>query len=342
MKKIGLALLIYIGTLGTASNAYSEGLCHGRWVNPITDICWKCIFPISIGAVPIFNMGGMRDIKNPSSPICACPIPVPPFFRIGLSIGFWEPVRLSETVRAPYCFPSLGGLKIDAGVFAGSGGTQFGRNSNSEANANVFYQAHWYKYPIMYLLEMITTAGCKTEDNGFDVAYITELDPIWNDSETSFILSPEAVLFANPVAVAACAGDCIQATRKVPIDSMFWCAGCQGAMYPLVGNMVGLRGPIQASLLATQKLTSKLARLGLAKVTSGRGALCSPRVSLMIKKSQYRTQQVYPRAQTGSGTFCCNPYGADSTAWSPGHHYPYKGEDFAYLIWRKRNCCLSY
>ncbi len=341
MKKFFVALLIYMSTFLVTSSAYSAGLCQGRWVNPVTDICWKCIFPISLGAVPVFNMNGMRDIKNPASPICVCPIPVVPYFRIGLTIGFWEPARISEIVRTPFCFPTLGGLKIDTGIMAPGGDIQISTNAKAEAENRAFYQAHWYKYPILYLLEMITNTGCKTFD-GFDIAYITELDPMWRDSETAFILNPESAIFANPIAVAACAGDCLQATRKTASDKMFWCAGCQGAVYPLVGQMIDLRGAIHASLLATQKLTAKLARLGLTKVTSGAGALCFSRTSLIFKKSQYRTQQVYPKPQTGAGTFCCNPYGADSTLWSPGHHYPYKGEDFAYLIWRKRNCCLSY
>ncbi|MCC8416926.1 MAG: TraU family protein [Rickettsia endosymbiont of Gnoriste bilineata] len=28
--------------------------CQGRFVNPITDICWSCLLPISIGG---FNIG---------------------------------------------------------------------------------------------------------------------------------------------------------------------------------------------------------------------------------------------------------------------------------------------
>ncbi|VAW82984.1 IncF plasmid conjugative transfer pilus assembly protein TraU [hydrothermal vent metagenome] len=341
MKRIYLSLAIFIGSIVGASTVHSSGLCQGRWVNPITDICWKCLFPISLGAVPIFSMDGMRDIENPPSPICVCPIPVVPWFRVGLTIGFWEPARISEIVRTPYCFPTLGGLKIDTGIPATSGGAAFSINTNAEGKNNAFYQAHWYKYPILYILELITNTGCKSTD-GFDIAYITELDPMWRDSETAFILNPESAIFANPIAVAACAGDCVQATRKVPIDKMFWCAGCQGTIYPIVGHLIDLRGVIHASLLATQKLTAKLARLGLTKVTSGASAMCFAQTSLILKKSQYRTQQVYPKAQTGSGTFCCNPYGADSTLWSPGHHFPNTGQDFAYLIWRKRNCCLSY
>ncbi|AVZ00461.1 hypothetical protein DAI21_22910 (plasmid) [Lelliottia sp. WB101] len=40
-----------------------------------------------------------------------------------------------------------------------------------------------------------------------DIAYLSELDPMWNDSSLSVIINPEAVLFNNPIAQAACAAD---------------------------------------------------------------------------------------------------------------------------------------
>ncbi|BFD46164.1 MAG: hypothetical protein DMENIID0002_08100 [Rickettsia endosymbiont of Sergentomyia squamirostris] len=87
--------------------------CKGHFVNPITDICWSCILPISIGNV--INIGSgvtpkKRDTKNPSSPICLCTkanVPVP-----GITIGFWEPVRLIDVTRTPYCMTNLGGISL--------------------------------------------------------------------------------------------------------------------------------------------------------------------------------------------------------------------------------------
>jgi conjugal transfer pilus assembly protein TraU len=26
--------------------------------------------------------------------------------------------------------------------------------------------------------------------------------------------------------------------------------------------------------------------------------------------------------------------------WGSGKEFPYQGEDFGYLVWRKRSCCL--
>ena len=50
---------------------------------------------------------------------------------------------------------------------------------------------------------------------------------------------------------------------------MFWCAGCQGGMYPLTGNVAAHVGGVQASLLAAQRLVYRLHRAGVAWGTSG-------------------------------------------------------------------------
>ena len=77
-------------------------------MNPVTDVCWDCIFPLSIGSVP-FSPGVPRpDTVNAPSLVCACPIPLPPFIRPGLAIGYWEPARVIDVTPDPFCFPTLG------------------------------------------------------------------------------------------------------------------------------------------------------------------------------------------------------------------------------------------
>ena len=38
---------------------------------------------------------------------------------------------------------------------------------------------------------------------------------------------------------------------------------------------------------------------------------------------------------------CCQPYGRTTMIWGAGKSYPVSGEDFAYQIFRKRNCCAG-
>lgn len=36
---------------------------------------------------------------------------------------------------------------------------------------------------------------------------------------------------------------------------------------------------------------------------------------------------------------CCQPLGRSTTLWGAGREFPFEGEDFAYQVFRKRNCC---
>lgn len=64
-----LALLVFAaGLVTTRAHAADSLTCTGRFPNPITDICWSCILPISIGSATIANIDGQEDIANPSSP----------------------------------------------------------------------------------------------------------------------------------------------------------------------------------------------------------------------------------------------------------------------------------
>ena len=82
------------------------------------------------------------------------------------------------------------------------------------------------------------------------------------------------VLFANPLALAACAADCVSSTVKLPIDEMFWCAGCQGSMYPMNGNVSASIGHVQASRLVLSRFAYKLHRELVAWGTMGGKGLC--------------------------------------------------------------------
>lgn len=325
-----LSFVLLCGTIFVVTPSQA-GICTGNFVNPITDVCWDCIFPISIGSTRIY--GDRPDPPNPSSVICTCPLPYPPFIRIGISIGFWEPARLVDVTKRPYCFVNLGGLELDAGI--GTGQTKATSSGGESHHAN--WHVHWYIYPVYAMLELFADSVCVAHDS-FDIAYITELDPFWLDDELTFLLNPEAVLFGDPAAQAACAADCIAASTHLPLNSLFWCGGCQGSLYPLGGNISAHVGSIQSALLATQRMAYKLGREQILLGTSGSEALCGPVPRPVLKKTEWRTQLTNPVAMT-SGTFAGNPLGRSSVLYEGGKEHPFTGEDFGFLIWRKKNCC---
>lgn len=314
----------------------NAGDCQGKFVNPVTDICWSCIFPLSIGPAKV-NIGGRRDTDNPGSLLCQCFAQRNGIEKAlpGIPIGFWEPARLIDVTRVPYCMTGLGGIKFTDS--AKEHGT-IGRKDGESGAKHSFYQAHWYVYPVMYWLELLTDFSCM-EKASVDVAYMTEIDVSWNNDELDYIFSPEAVLFSNPIAQVSCGADCQAATMDFPRNELFWCGGCQGSLYPLTGNITNHYGAVQASQLIAQKLIAKLHRLLMLWETSGEAALCEKQIAPKIKKDQYKLQMTYPIPDS-TGSFACNPLGHTTVLTESGKEFPYKGEDFGYLVWRKRNCCL--
>lgn len=322
-------------------SASASVTCKGNLVNPITDVCWECLMPISIGG---FNIGkGMspkkRDTRNPKSPLCACskfgqPVPIP-----GITLGFWEPVRLVDVTRTPYCMVNLGGVSLGENKKKIGG---YSKGYGDRAAHTSFYHVHYYIYPLIYWLELLTDFMC-LEESSFDVAYMSEFDITWNDPKLQSLLNPEAALFGNPIIQLTCALDCASATAATAIDSMFWCAGCHGNIYPFSGANADHIGGVQNSCLLTTRILAKMHRIGLAKKTatsdgSINGAICKKSIALKIQKSQYKLQLVNPKSSSdGIG---CWPLGLSDVLFSPFKEYPYDGQDWGYLIWRKKNCCF--
>jgi len=308
--------------------------CNGAFINPLTDICWSCLFPLSIGPAQV--NGGLPDPKNPSSVLCLCPKPPSPLPIPGIPVGFWEPIRLVDVVRQPFCLVGMGGLELGHGSLYGTHSSAKRHHSAEHS----FYHVHWYIYPLIYWLEVLTDFVCLSSGD-FDLAWLTEFDPTWGDDELNFILNPESVLFANPLAQVACSADCAAATAHLPLDNLFWCGGCQGSLYPFAGTVPNHAGGVQASLLLLQRFMAKGHRTHLMQGTMGttNSQICQPYPMPVIKKSQYRAQMVYPRAATNS-KLGCHPLGRSSLFLESGREFPYKGEDFSYVVWRKKNCCL--
>lgn len=332
---IVIAISIMVMSLFVSECAYADKLCHGKFANPLTDVCWRCLFPISIGSGEAFG-NGLKDTPNPSSPICKCPIGLG--VRIGLSIGFWEPIALVDVTHHPYCMVNLGGIQLTKGKYGATGAI----DENVSSQKGSFYYVHWYKFPLLFWLNILTDAMC-IETDGFDIAYLTELDPTWNDDELTFLLNPESLLFGNLIAQAACAADALAAFVGLPFDTLFWCAGSQGSMYPLNGMVQEHIGGVQASTLLTERMTYKMHREFLLWDSIGQNspALCYQYPTPIIPKSRYRYQMVNPIPTAKGGEDGCHQFGHTTTLWGAGHEYPYKGEDFGYLVWRKRNCCAG-
>ena len=313
----------------------SHAACGGRFINPITDICWRCLFPISIGGVTIpgldfDNITRVADSDLVKSPVCFCADPIP---RVGLTLSFWEPTRLIDVTRTAFCFPSLG-ASINPGIPVLGGGV----DADESGTNTSMYHVHYYIFPILYILNLLLDGIC-LESQGIDLAYLSELDPTWKNDLLANILSPESVIFAHPIAQTASIADCTAASANLPLDFMFWSAGCQGSVYPLSGRVAAHVSGVQASTLLMQRMIFKLHRQGMLWGSIGKQGLCGSYPMPIWRKSQYRSQMTYPIPGFFAEPFPCNPMGRSTALYEAGREFPIKGEDFAYLLYRKRDCC---
>src|SRR3546814_3992993 len=113
----------------------------------------------------------------------------------------------------PWCFASLGGKKISPGFNIGHGRAA---DSVDGHDRGAKWHVHWYVYPLLHWMEILTDMAC-LEQSSFDIAYVTEIDPLWQDDTLTALINPEVALFANPLAQTACAADCGPATGKLPL-----------------------------------------------------------------------------------------------------------------------------
>jgi conjugal transfer pilus assembly protein TraU len=320
------ALMICAATAASAAG----GICNGKFPNPLSDICWSCTFPWKIGGVPI-GESGEDALTDGGVPFCLCGL------TTGVKTSFWEPARIAEVVRTPYCFMSLGGIQPGIGIPAPRGTNKGPVTAGRTADS--FYHVHWYMNPLIFWLEVAMDNKC-LEKGTFDVAYFTEVDPLWSDSVTSFIINPDVVLYANPFSALACAADCAAATAGFPLDMLYWCAGCYGSLMPMDGHVGSHVGGVQASSLLTMRFTAKLHRQLLMWTASGSDGLCTPYPNPVMRKSNYKFSMLYPTPWTAKvDGKCCTPFGRSSVVWGAGKEFPYGGEDFSYQIFRKRDCC---
>lgn len=151
--------------------------CTGSFVNPITDICWSCLFPISVGGLEIWP-SNRPDPDNPDLPVCLCGL------RPGIAMGFWEPVRLADVSMKPWCFVNLGGMKLDPGFDIGfrsiSGPSAIGGASQYYSSWHV----HWYAYAG----KIAAALDRQHPRDLFDIHYLLAQEGIGDDLFRAFLV----------------------------------------------------------------------------------------------------------------------------------------------------------
>lgn len=261
--------------------------------NIFNQICWDCF----LDSLKIFGIGsrpnGASDRLNLPACMCQDALGVPEF---GWPLGFWSPQKINEVVTTPWCSPALGGIKLQDS-FIGMGKNNAGRGDET---STAFYQYHYFAYPIMAMLGMMLLPDCSSGYVDFDLMYISEIDPLWNNDLLTLLLNPEAIIFSTPATFAWCAADCVTTTLDNQKEEFYGCAGCDGNLYPFTGNINPQPDPVAGTSLITQRVLASLHRKGLARRTIGDEAMCKPEFHPTIPRSQYKFSMMAPVPQASS------------------------------------------
>lgn len=321
--------------LATGAQAMMPAICTGTIFNPLTDTDWNNLYPITIMGAHISTNSNMTSpLMEIMPPVCVCPTIFGfPFFGIGVT--FWQPMYVSEIESRAGCLNSLGGTNVlEQYAMINSEQTVNNQRKSNEVNR---MQVHWYEYPVFSMLEMMESLSCKNT-NGFNLAYMTEIDPTWQDDQWGAVFTPEAAIFSNPIATAACAVDAVTSMLGYPMDALFWCAGTWGNIYPLAGNSNQSGDPFTMNNQIQAKFIARNHRLGLQWQTIGPTAICSAHPNPVWIKSQYRFNQVAPFPRRGRAVVAGD--NGKLFQFPVVTNVPTK-EYTTNLIWQGQQCCLK-
>jgi conjugal transfer pilus assembly protein TraU len=334
-------ILIFISSAAqTAETSISDSLScpDAELFGPklFTDICWSCLFPIRVAGFSI-TPGDAPDLASTES-TCLCASNGGPYMP-GIVNSMWEPARIIELVRRPGCSMALGGANLNFGSLR-----QFGTLTESPGGDAIsseklsFYNVHYYAFPLMSILELYMPKRCSPDGyTDFDIIQLSEIDPTWNNDELAFFTHPESAAVSNPIAQAACAADATFGLAGAqPLESLWWCAGTWGGLYPMAGAGLPNDFSRSTSLLAARTI-GLMHRRGFAHLTMGDETICRGHIFPTIPKTQYKMAMFFPRPETKKGHYI----GAHPMTWQggEGRAIPKVGEDALYMMFRWNDCC---
>jgi len=298
----------------------------------LTNVCWDCVFPIRVAGVTV---GGSGSVPAGASdqPLCLCTdagVPHP-----GVTVGMWMPFQIIETVRKPGCSLTMGGLTLPGAdpLHDGTKGRSEGENGDGS-----FLHYHSYSFPVFKMLELFSDAHCFSGALAdFDILFLSEIDPTWTYDELAFFTAPESAAVALPPAQLACLGDAVAALGGGGFDSLFWCAGSWGAIYPMSGNANGQRSSVSDMSLLGARALAVQHRRGLAVRTMGDDVLCQGAYDTLMPKSQYRFSMFWPVPEANGD----HVIGQTTLVWGDWRQFPATGEDASFIIFRWQDCCLE-
>ena len=343
MKKYCIVILLILALF---SVKISLAICRGKFLNPISEVDWSNIFPITIAGITISGGSGGTYPGSADSAggsgygtfvsdssgegvagiFCKCPN------VIGIPVSFWSPDYILDAVTDPGCFPAWGFRVNIASRKQGYFEQIEGRDSSSVSGS--FMEAHLSIVNFIEAFKILKDLAC-FDVSGINIGYMTELDPAWHNDAIADMITPESILFAFPAFGFSCMADSITSALGHPLDVLFYCMGTwRDVVYPFVG-FSEQNVPVNVHAATAGKLLYKLIRSGL--IWDNAVSVCEAKYIPIWIKSHYRFQPVRPIVVHGRAPYI----GALTEKWSFSPRSISGTNNWSFILWRKNRCCIG-
>lgn len=318
----------------------------GKWINPFTDVCWRCMFPLRVGGADFFQeMEKAEKVESFWERIsqwgCKCGDD-----HWGVPISFWEVSGIVEVTPTPHKILIAKGWDLSDQKNAKLRG---GISHVGESGRTSFYHVHYYPLPLFRILAILPGFNCLQKGLFSEaVPYYSEFEPTWRYPAVAALFDSEMFLKNGPSAQEKCIEDCAASNQRAPRNDLWWCSGCLGSLYPLTGHVAHHIGGLQSSSLLVHRVLAKrdwIRNFLFLGTYFEDENFCKKTRMKYPQKTHIKTQLLYPvpdkeKETKGSRSGYCHFLGQGVEPWAAGKTYP-EGEDFMFVVWSKMNCCYS-
>lgn len=289
---LGAAAVALAATVATPALAATPG-CVGKMWNPISDLDFRLMGGISVAGINFMEAPKQlgEPPKHKAEAVCFCKNGLKTGFGIGLT--FWMPSYINDMARQSGCMGFLNGVNILPGFISQSSGQEY--NAHAQRKDGVTnMQIHWAYADVTAIAGKSLFEKCDAVTGAMSIAYMTELDFIFQNDVYSVIMTPQAsILAASPLLSQMTCG--MESVANTLGGWQDWgvCAW-KGSRMPYSGTAIAKDSAQVSNMDITVKYLSRSSLLGTTMRTMGKDATCKPVYSPFYDPFQHRYQWSYP------------------------------------------------
>jgi conjugal transfer pilus assembly protein TraU len=340
-KHLAATALLFLTATSPLQSGADSNNCTGHFLNVLTEICWDCLFPVTVAGASL-DLSGTSGTSwdydsgagNGLAGLCICKGTL----TAGVVTSFWEPMYLMDVSPTPGCMVNLG-IQVPMPINANQYGTVSNSLGETGRSMSGFGHVNLYLNPILTVAGFLYSSPC-LDSRSFDIPWISVMDPSWADDQLTLITQPWSFAFGDMTSALATGPDAVAANVSYGIKELFWVAGAWGSIFPTNGTVSAYKTPEQLSHLLVTRILAKNHALGLMQSTAGQDALEACGVfgipEFVMDKRQYKISRSLPYLDN-----MCMPIGRDTLLQESGTA-GVDNKDYGYVIFRKKDCCAAF